>query len=63
MSVRLGPLNLGIPQLLTQSVGTIRGSVTAPVAPGPATQRCGIRRARFTPGPFAFPDRMLIRHA
>jgi uncharacterized membrane protein len=31
MSVRLGPLNLGIPQLLTQSVGTILGGVAAPV--------------------------------
>jgi uncharacterized membrane protein len=31
MSVRLGPLNLGIPQLLTQSVGTILGNVATPV--------------------------------
>ena len=31
MSVRLGPLNLGIPQLLTQSVGALLGNVATPV--------------------------------
>jgi uncharacterized membrane protein len=31
MSVRLGPLNLGIPALLTQSVATILASATAPI--------------------------------
>lgn len=31
MSVRLGPLNLGIPALLTQSVSAILGNIAAPV--------------------------------